>query len=68
MPIMSGYEVCEQLRHLFPRTLLPVILVSAKNDEASICKGFDSGGTDYVTKPFNRQELMARITTQVTMM
>ena len=65
MPGMSGYEVCAQLRDLYKTSALPVIMVSAKNREKEIVRGLEAGANDYVTKPFNRNELVARIETQV---
>jgi len=63
MPHMSGYECCKILRKLHSTTQLPVIIFSAKSGEESIVEGLDSGANDYVTKPFNRNELIARIQT-----
>ena len=56
MPGMDGFEVCEAIN----RTL-PVIFLTAKTDDVSIARGFEVGGVDYVTKPFNSSELAARV-------
>lgn len=63
MPYMSGYECCKIMRQLYSTTQLPVIIISAKSSEESIVEGLDAGSNDYVTKPFNRNELIARINT-----
>lgn len=67
MPEMSGYEVCEEIRKDKRLEWTPIIFLTAKNDTDDIVKGFDVGGTDYVTKPFNSRELLARIKTQVAL-
>ena len=63
MPGMDGYEVCEQLRK--DNKDIPVIFLTAKTDTESIIKGFAVGGQDYVTKPFNSAELLARVRTHL---
>ena len=61
MPGLDGYEVCKRLKSN-PRTSeIPVIFLTAKADLDSIIKGFDIGGQDYITKPFNAAELLARV-------
>jgi len=61
MPEMDGYEVARHLK-ANPLTVdVPVIFLSALSDLENIIKGFDSGGVDYITKPFKTQELLARI-------
>ena len=65
MPQMSGYEVCFRLREMFPTSALPIIMVSAKTRESCIVDGFKAGANDYLTKPYKRQELLARVETQL---
>ncbi len=65
MPGMDGYEVCERLKNNFSTRHIPVIFLTAKTDPEDIVKGFDVGGVDYVTKPFNSAELLARIKTHL---
>jgi two-component system, sensor histidine kinase and response regulator len=65
MPGMSGFEVCQQIRANPQFNNLPVIFLSADNDRESILKGFEMGGQDYITKPFDSRELLARIRTHV---
>jgi two-component system sensor histidine kinase/response regulator len=65
MPEMDGYEVCITLRKE-PRTKkTPIIFLTAKNDADSIVKGFEAGAQDYVSKPFNTNELLARVYTHL---
>ncbi|MGF1713805.1 response regulator [Photobacterium chitinilyticum] len=61
MPEMSGYEVCQHLRRKHSRLELPIIMLSALGQIQDRIKGFDSGANDYLTKPFNKEELTARI-------
>jgi len=61
MPGMSGYEVCQRLREKHPENELPVVMLTAKNQIGDLVAGFDSGASDYLTKPFSKQELIARI-------
>lgn len=65
MPKMSGYEVCQRVREMHPRNQLPIVMVSAKSSADNIVEGLEAGCNDYVSKPFNRLELLARIATQL---
>jgi diguanylate cyclase (GGDEF)-like protein len=65
MPQMDGYEVCAKLKADTKTKDIPVIFVTAKNDEDSIEKAYDCGGVDYVTKPFKAREIQARIKTHL---
>lgn len=65
MPEMDGYEVCEYLKSKEKTKDIPVIFLTAKVDEEAIIKGFETGAQDYVTKPFNTQELVARVNTHL---
>ncbi len=60
MPKMSGFEVCRKLRETWPPTELPIILLTAKNQIIDMVKGFESGASDYIIKPFSKNELFAR--------
>lgn len=65
MPGMDGFEVCERLKE-DPKTKdIPVIFVTAKSETENVVKGFELGAVDYVTKPFNAEELHARVKTHV---
>jgi signal transduction histidine kinase len=66
MPGLSGYEVCEQLKKDPETTNIPVIFLSAFDDINEKVKAFKSGGIDYITKPFEFEEVMARIQNQLT--
>ncbi|MSO44045.1 MAG: response regulator transcription factor [Thermoleophilia bacterium] len=59
MPVMDGLEACRRIRHDFPG--VPVIMLSARDDEASRITGLEMGADDYVVKPFSPRELVARI-------
>jgi DNA-binding response OmpR family regulator len=61
MPGMSGFETCAAIRSLDRQGETPIIFVTAHNDQDSILRGFEAGGSDYVVRPFSGQELLARI-------
>jgi len=61
MPGLSGYEVCREVRGHHAPAELPVILLTAKNRTEDLLEGFHSGATDYLTKPFASEELLARV-------
>ncbi len=65
MPEMDGYAVCKKLKSDFGTRHIPVIFLTAKTDTSDVVKGFQLGGVDYVTKPFNSAELLARIKTHI---
>lgn len=67
MPEMSGFEVCEQLKKNPGTRDIPVIFFTAKTDIESVVRGFELGAVDYVTKPFNRKELLARVRTHLSL-
>jgi two-component system phosphate regulon response regulator PhoB len=61
LPQLSGIEVCRQLRRRPATKQLPIILLTARGEEADTVRGLDSGADDYVTKPFSPAELTARV-------
>ncbi len=61
MPDISGFDVCKTLTTREDTKLIPIILVTALSETESLKKGLQSGAFDYVKKPFNRNELIARI-------
>jgi two-component system cell cycle sensor histidine kinase/response regulator CckA len=63
MPGMNGYEVCRRLRASKRLAEVPVIMVTALDDQASRITGIEAGADDFITKPFNRAELRARART-----
>ncbi len=65
MPGMDGYEVCRQLRANEKTKDIPVIFLTAKSTRDDIVKGFEVGGQDYVTKPFDHHELLQRVKTHL---
>jgi len=67
MPEMDGFEVCKQVRNDPATQDVPIIFLTAKTDTESIVKGFELGATDYVTKPFNGAELLARVKTHLAL-
>lgn len=67
MPGLSGYDVCRELKADEELSEIPVIFLTARSDEEDVIKGFDLGGSDYVTKPFNSGELLARIQTHLSL-
>lgn len=66
MPEMNGYEVCEQLKSNEETRRIPVIFLSALDDALDKVKAFQAGGVDYVTKPFQFEEIIVRIQNQLT--
>ncbi|MFA8434207.1 MAG: response regulator [Marinifilaceae bacterium] len=65
MPEMDGYEVCRYLKSKDKTKDIPIIFLTAKVDKDSIVQGFEVGAQDYVTKPFNPRELVARVKTHL---
>ena len=65
MPIMSGYEVCSLLKADPHMRDIPVIFVSALTEPQNRIKGFKLGAVDYITKPFQLEEVLARVETQL---
>ena len=61
LPEMDGLEVCRQLRREGNTTATPIIMLTAKGDEIDKVVGLEVGADDYVTKPFGRRELLARV-------
>ena len=65
MPGLDGYEVCMWMREHNEVHEIPVIFLTAKSDVDSIRKGFESGGQDYIVKPFHADELLSRVQTHL---
>jgi len=65
MPEMDGYSVCQQLKSNPDTSEIPVIFLTAKAEPESIVKGFEVGAVDYICKPFNTAELLARVNTHL---
>jgi signal transduction histidine kinase len=67
MPNMSGYEVCERLKTQEASRDIPIIFISALHEVQEKVKGFTFGGVDYITKPFQIEEVIARVHTHLTL-
>jgi two-component system sensor histidine kinase ChiS len=65
MPRMTGYEVCRWLRERYTSSEVPIIMLTAKNGVNDLVQGFDHGANDYLVKPFMKDELLARVTSQL---
>lgn len=65
MPRLNGYELCRKIKETPKLSSIPVIFITAKNDNTYIIQGFEAGAVDYVTKPFNTKELMMRVKTHI---
>ncbi len=67
MPGMDGYEVCKILK-LDPLTKdIPIVFITANTDDESIGAAYDVGGSDYISKPIKRKEVLARVKTQLNL-
>ncbi len=61
MPRMSGYEVCREVRRAYESHELPIVFLTAKDQEADQLEAFESGGNDFLTKPIAKDVLLARV-------
>lgn len=67
MPGMNGYETCDHLKAAPETQGIPIVFVSALDDTQGKVKAFKAGGVDYITKPFQEQEVLARVKTHLTL-
>ncbi len=65
MPGMDGFETCNIIKLKPENQNIPVIFLTALSEKVNIVKGFEVGGVDYITKPFNKEELVSRIKTHL---
>ncbi len=65
LPGMSGYEVCRTIRRMDNGRYVPIVMVTARDQASDLAHGFRTGASDYITKPFNREELVLRIENQL---
>jgi DNA-binding response OmpR family regulator len=61
MPEMNGFEACRELRQLEATRDVPIIMVTTKGEEQNVETGFESGCSDYITKPINGAELLTKV-------
>ncbi|GAB6152347.1 response regulator [Desulfosporosinus burensis] len=65
MPEMDGFEICRIIKTNSSLSSIPIIFLTSSNDAESVKKGFELGAQDYVVKPFNTSELLARVHTHI---
>jgi two-component system sensor histidine kinase/response regulator len=65
MPDMDGFEVCKRIKEQDETRDIPIIFLTARTDTDDIVKGFRMGGVDYITKPFKKEELHARVNSHI---
>ena len=63
LPNIDGYSLCREISRIFPQ--MPIIFLTARVETSDLIKGFESGGTDYIRKPFSLEELVVRINNQL---
>ena len=61
LPDMSGYDICKKLKSDYKTKDIPVIFLTSKSEDEDLTRGFKFGGSDYLTKPINSEELLARV-------
>lgn len=67
MPDMDGFEVCRRIRENPDWAEIPIIFLSSADDKGLIVRALESGGVDYITKPFNQAELVTRVRTHLAL-
>lgn len=67
MPIIDGFEACRQLKENPDSRDIPVIFMTALADTESKIKGFNARAVDYITKPFQEEEVLARVKTHLNL-
>src|SRR5262245_3906688 len=67
MPELDGFETCRRIKRSEAWRDIPIIFLTARTEIEDIVRGFEIGAMDYVAKPFNAHELMARVSTHLTM-
>ncbi len=65
MPAMTGYEVCQELRKTYNLFDLPIIILTSKDQVEDLVEGFNAGANDFLSKPFDQNELKARVRTLI---
>ena len=67
MPDLDGYETCKRIKEINHLKDIPIIFLTAKTQTEDIVKGFELGAVDYIVKPFNALELLARVKTHLSL-
>ena len=67
MPDLSGFEVAQRLKSNPDTADIPIIFLTALNSTTDIVKGFQVGANDFISKPFNKEELIIRVTHQISL-
>lgn len=67
MPEMDGFEACERIKQMHTKSEIPIIFITARNDNESVTNAFKKGGIDYINKPFNVAELLSRVETHIAL-
>jgi two-component system sensor histidine kinase/response regulator len=67
MPGMTGFELSEKIHKDSGKAEIPIIFITALTEKSEVIKGFEAGGVDYITKPFNQWELLARVKSHLTL-
>jgi putative two-component system response regulator len=67
MPELDGYEVCRRLKENEQTKTIPIIYLTGKTEPNDIVRGFQSGGVDYIAKPFRKEELLSRVKTHLAL-
>lgn len=65
MPDMDGFETCRELKKDPKTAAIPIIFVTAKKETTDIVQGFQSGGVDYISKPYRQEEVLSRVNTHL---
>jgi signal transduction histidine kinase len=65
MPGINGYEACREFKRLYGDDCAPVVFITAKNEADDVVEGLGAGGSDYLAKPFQKKEVVARIRTHL---
>lgn len=65
LPDMGGFEICRRLQENSDYSDIPIIFLSANEDKSLAARALESGGVDYIQKPFHKQELLSRVRTQL---
>lgn len=66
MPRISGFEVCQKIRETWSMEDLPIIFLTAKTKINDLVSGLSAGGNDYLTKPFQKEELLIKLSLQLS--